>query len=115
MQKAVNTVVLNAHRLVFDSDSFMLMSTDGTNQTIVILGYKKNYDAGILEVRLNETLPVNTTWMLKADYNGPIFQQPRGGAYMNYHGYEFDGKTRYPSVFCECLDIPVKRDFRDGF
>ncbi|KAK6759653.1 hypothetical protein RB195_021311 [Necator americanus] len=111
-------IVLNAHRLVIDPDSIVVM--DNQNKTIKVITTRvtKDYDNGILHIPVGEKLRRNSQYYMTISYYGFIFDKPQDGVLSNYNYYEFNGKQGWifstdfeggpsPRSLLVCCDEPA--------
>ncbi|EYC36072.1 hypothetical protein Y032_0937g3120 [Ancylostoma ceylanicum] len=93
MKSQSNEIVLDAHRLVIDTDTIKLIDDQNKNIGLNSQLITKDYDNGMITMTVDEMLVPRKLYKLTIEYNGFIFDGPhRGGVVSNHNYYEFNGK-----------------------
>ncbi|RCN33636.1 peptidase family M1 [Ancylostoma caninum] len=93
MESESNEIVLDAHRLVIDTDTIKLVDDEKKDIWINPQLITKDYDNGMITMIAEKVLVPRKVYKLTIEYNGFIFDGPHRGAVVSNHNYyEFNGK-----------------------
>ncbi|EYC36067.1 hypothetical protein Y032_0937g3118 [Ancylostoma ceylanicum] len=93
VKEETSEIVVNAHRLLIDTDSVVLQNNRNERIEISTTEISKDYDNGILTIPVASKLSPGNSYHLLISYYGFIFDKPfHQGPDINYNFYEFNGK-----------------------